>query len=77
MFIRKSGKRQRTERLELPIQERIRMLGEKENYKYLGILKVDTIKQEKAKEKKKGNSTSDEWENFLKTSSAAEITSKE
>ena len=27
------------------------MLGEKENYKYLGILKADAIKQGKTKEK--------------------------
>ena len=57
MFIMKSGKRQTTEGIELPNQESIRMLGEKENYKYLGILEVDTLKQEKMKEKK---STSEE-----------------
>ena len=33
------------EGIELPNQENIRILGEKENYKYLGIFKVDTIKQ--------------------------------
>ena len=31
-------KRQITERMELPNQERISTLGEKETYKYLGIL---------------------------------------
>ena len=34
----KSGNEEVTEGIELPNQERIRMLGEKENYKYLGIL---------------------------------------
>ena len=31
-------------------QEKIRMLGEKETYKYLGILEVDIIKHAKMKE---------------------------
>ena len=34
-----------TEGIELPNQEKIRMLREKENYKNLGILEADTIKQ--------------------------------
>ena len=33
-------------------QEKIRTLGEKETYKYLGILETDTIKQVEMKEKK-------------------------
>ena len=41
----KSGKRETTERIELLNQESIRTLGKKENYKYLGMLKADTIKQ--------------------------------
>ena len=41
----KSGKREITEGIELPIMESIRTIGEKENYKYLGILEPDTIKQ--------------------------------
>ena len=41
---------------ELPNQEKkIRVLGEKETYKYLGILEVDTIKHAKMKEKIKKN----------------------
>ena len=40
------------EGIELPNQENIRMLREKETYKYLGILEVDTIKQVEMKEKK-------------------------
>ena len=51
-LIMKSGKRHMTERVELPNQEKIRMLGEKETYKYLGILEADTIKQVEMKEKK-------------------------
>ena len=40
-----------TERVELPNQVVIRMLGEKETYKHLGILEADTIKQAEMKEK--------------------------
>ena len=53
MLAIKSGKRQITEGVELPNQVVIRTLGEKETYKYLGILKVDTIKQMEMKEKVK------------------------
>ena len=41
------------EGIELPNQERIRMIGEKETYKYLGILEVNSIKQMGMKEKRK------------------------
>ena len=41
------------------------MLGEKEIYKYLGIFKVEAIKQVEMKEKMKMN-TSEEQENFSK-----------
>ena len=34
-------------RIELPNQEKIRTLREKETYKYLEILEADTIKQRK------------------------------
>ena len=37
--------------MELPNQEKIRMLGENETYKYLGILEADSIKQEEMKDK--------------------------
>ena len=47
----KSGKIQTREGTELPNQERIMTLGEKENYKYLGILKVGTIYQAEKKDK--------------------------
>ena len=39
-----------SEGIELPNQEKIRTLGEKENYKYLGILEADIIKQNLKKE---------------------------
>ena len=38
------GKRQLTDRIKLPNEDKIRTLGEKENSKYLGILEVVTIK---------------------------------
>ena len=37
--------------MELPNQDKSRTLGEKETYKYLGILEADTIKQVEMKEK--------------------------
>ena len=47
------GKRQITEGKELPIQERIRTHGEKENCTYLEIFEADTIKQAETKKKKR------------------------
>ena len=47
----KSGKQQMTKGIELPNQEKIRTLGEKETYKYLGILEAGTIKHAEMKEK--------------------------
>ena len=44
MVIMKRRKRESAEGLEIPNQECIRKFGEKENYKYLGILEADTIK---------------------------------
>ena len=46
------GERESTEGIEMSNQERIRSLGGKETYKYLGILEVNTIKQVEIKEKK-------------------------
>ena len=51
MLIMEGRKREITERIELLNQERMRMLGKKENYKYLVILEANTIKQMKMKEK--------------------------
>ena len=50
MLIKTSGKREITERIEQPNDERIRTLGKKENYKNLGILAMDIIKQVEMKE---------------------------
>ena len=49
----KSGKQHLTDGMELPNQDKVRMLGEKETYKYLGILEADTIKLMEMKEKMK------------------------
>ena len=51
MLVKKSGKRHLTDGMELPNQDKIRTLGEREIYKYLGILERDTIKQVEMKEK--------------------------
>ena len=42
---------------ELPNKERIWTLGEKETYRYSGILEADTNKQEKMKEKLRQNAS--------------------
>ena len=52
----RSGKQYTTEGIELTNQEKIRTLRKKERYKFLGILKVDTIKQIEMKEKIKKDS---------------------
>ena len=41
----KCDKRHLTDGMKLPSQYRIRTLGEKETYEYLGILEADTIEQ--------------------------------
>ena len=51
MCIMKSRKRETAEGKEESNQERIRTLGEKENYKYLGMLEADTVKQAMVMEK--------------------------
>ena len=73
MRIMRSGKRQITEGMELPDQERIKTLGEKESYKNFGILEMETIKQVEMKEKK---SISEGRENCWKPSSTRGISSK-
>ena len=62
--------------IELPNQEYIWSLEEKENYKYLGILEVDIIKQVDMKEKYEKNSP-EERESLLNSSAAAEISVNE
>ena len=51
MQVMKSGKRDKTEGVKLRNQVIIRKLGVKETYKYLGILEVDTIKQQEKTKK--------------------------
>ena len=51
MLVMKSDKWYLTDGMELPNQDKLRTLGEKETYKYLGILETDTIKQVEIKEK--------------------------
>ena len=50
MLVMKSGKRHLTDGIELPNEDKIRILGGNESYKYLDILEADTIKQVKMKE---------------------------
>ena len=50
MLVMKSSKQHLTDWMELPKEDKIRTLGEKETYKYLGILEADTIKQVEMKE---------------------------
>ena len=51
MLVMTSGKRHLTDGMELPNQDKIRMLAENETYKYLGIFEADTIKQVEMKDK--------------------------
>ena len=51
MLVIKSGKQHMTDGMELPNHEKIRTLGDNENYKYLGNLEADTIKQVQMKDK--------------------------
>ena len=51
MLIMRRGKRKMTEWREPPNQEKIRTLREKEAYKYLGILKADTLKKDEDERK--------------------------
>ena len=49
----KSGNQHLANGMELPNQDKIKTLGEKENYKFLGISEADTIKQVEIKKIKK------------------------
>ena len=51
LLVMKSGKRHKTDGIELPDQVKMRTLAENETYKYLGILEADTIKQVEMKNK--------------------------
>ena len=43
LLVMKNDKRQLTDGIEQPNQDKIRKLAENETYKYLGILEADTI----------------------------------
>ena len=66
MLIMKSRKRHKTEGMEQTIKEKIRTLGEKESYKYLGILEPVTIKLMERKEKTKNKNIREKRENYSK-----------
>ena len=51
LLVMKSGKQHLTDGIELPNQDKIRMLAENKTYKYLVILEADTIKQVEMKGK--------------------------
>ena len=51
MLVVKNAKRHLVDGMEQTNQDKIRTLGRKETYKYLRILKADTIKQEEMREK--------------------------
>ena len=51
MLVMKCGKRDLTDEMELPNQNKIGTLTENETYKFLGILEADTIKQVEMKDK--------------------------
>ena len=50
-LVMKSGKQHLTHGMELPNQDKIKILTENETYNYLGILEADTIKQVEMKDK--------------------------
>ena len=77
MLIMKSRKRHMTDGVELPNQEKIRTLGEKETYKYSRILEADTIKQVEMKKKKIKKSISGERESYSRQTYRAETLLKE
>ena len=76
LLVMKSGKRHLTDGINYQNQDKIRTLAENETYKYLGILKADTIKLVEMKSKIKKNITG-ELENYSRQSSPAETLSKE
>ena len=76
MLVMKSGKWHITDGVELSNQYKIRMLGEKETYNYLGILEADTIKQVEMKDKIQREYLR-RTRKLLKTNCLAETLSKE
>ena len=72
ILVMTSGKWHLTDGKELLNQDKIRTLTEKETYKYLGILEVDTMKQVEMK-----NKIQKELGNYSRQNSPAEALSKE
>ena len=72
--VMKSGKRHIANGMELPNQDKIIMLGEKETYIYLGILKLTLSNQWKLKKKLKKN-ISEEPESYSRQNYVAETLS--
>ena len=60
---------------EIPSQDKIRTLGEKETYKYLSILEADIMKRQEMKDKIKKN-ISEELEIYSRQNYQAESSSK-
>ena len=73
ILIIKSGKWHKSEGIEQQNPEKIRTLGEKVTYKYLGTLEVDTIKQVGIKAKKYFKNTSGKREKYSKENYRAKI----
>ena len=71
ILVMKIGKRQLTDGMELPNQDKIKTLAENETYKYLGILEADTIKQVEMKDKIQKN-ISGGLENYSRQNSTVE-----
>ena len=76
ILVMKSGKQHLTDRMELPNQDKIRKLREKETCKYLGILEADTIKQVETKEEKIRKSISGELKSYTRQSYIEKTLSK-
>ena len=76
MLVMKSGKQHLTDGIELPNQDMIRTLGEKEMYKYLGIFEADTNKQVEMNEKKLRKNVLDELESYSRQNWLAETLTK-
>ena len=74
MIVMKSGKQNLTHGMELPNQDKIRTLGEKEIFKYLRILEADTIKR--GDERRKIKIISGESESYTRQNYQAETLSK-
>ena len=68
------GRKTKNRKIELPNQERIRTLGEKANYNYLGTVDAGSIKQVLMKER---NNKIEPQKNFWKLNSTPGFSLKE